>query len=388
MHHGSETTTETSSTRGALNSASRIVIKVGTNLVATSDGEINIAVLTGIVREIATLVEQGREVVLVTSGAVRIGLAKMGLVGKGKPDLSTRQAAAAVGQVELIACYNALFGAQDCTVGQLLLTGTDFTDRRRYLHIRNTLLPLLHQHRIVPVINENDSVSVEGVQIGENDRLAALIAGKVQCDLLIILSDVEGFYTADPRLNPDARLLAEVHEITPSVERLAGGSTSGVGRGGMRSKLTAARIATRLGADVVVAMGRHPDVIGQILHGLPIGTLFHARHEGKVGARKQWLGFAASTQGTLIVDDGAARALTARGSSLLPVGVRAITGTFQAGDVVSVLTTTGEEIARGLVNYSATEMRQIAGQQTAQIEQILGYHPYDEAIHRDNLLLL
>ncbi len=374
--------------RGQLAAAQRIVVKVGSNLVATPEGAFNHALLDGIIAEIAALNRAGREVLLVTSGAVRLGLAKMGLLGGPKPDLSTRQAAAAVGQVELMACYNRVFAQQGCTVGQLLLTGDDISDRRRYLHIRNTLLPLLHRYRIVPVINENDSVSVEGVQIGENDRLAALIAGKVQCDLLIILSDVEGLYTADPRTTPTATLLHEVAHLTPAIEAMAGGSTSGVGRGGMRSKVAAARLATRMGAHLVIAHGTIPHVIARLLAGEEIGTLFAGSADARVSARKQWLGFAATPQGTLVVDDGAARALTARGSSLLPVGIRRVEGTFHAGDVVAIQAPEGREIARGLVNYPAEELRQIAGRQTEHIEQILGYHPYDEAVHRDNLILL
>lgn len=374
--------------RSQLTSAERIVVKIGSNLVATETGAFNHALLTSVVEEIAQLVRQGREVLLVTSGAVRLGLAQMGLIGGPRPDLSTRQAAAAVGQVELMAHYNALFSRHGCTVGQLLLTGDDISDRRRYLHIRNTLLPLLHQYHVIPVINENDSVSVEGVQIGENDRLAALIAGKVQCDLLIILSDVEGLYTADPTQNPEAKLIHEVRDITPSIERMAGGSTSGVGRGGMRSKIVAAKIALRMNTHTIIALGRMPQVITRILAGEEIGTLFAAHGDGRLGARKQWLGFAASPRGSLVVDAGAEQALLTRGSSLLPVGVREVNGFFHAGDVVSVLDADAREIARGLVNYTAEEMRQIAGKHTAQIEQILGYHPYDEAIHRDNLILL
>jgi len=380
--------TTTESTRAQLATAQRIVIKVGSNLVATPEGTFNHALLDGVVAEIAALNREGREVLLVTSGAVRLGLAKLGLLSGSRPDLSTRQAAASVGQVELIACYNAAFAREGCTVGQLLLTGEDIADRHRYLHIRNTLLPLMRRHNVVPVINENDSTSVTGVQIGENDRLAALIAGKVQCDLLIILSDEEGFYTADPKTNPQATLIHEVARITPAMDAMAGGSTSGVGRGGMRSKLAAAKIATRMGAHLVMALGRHERVIARILAGEELGTLFTARPESHVSARKQWLGFAAAPQGTLRVDAGAAAALTQRGSSLLPVGIREVDGGFQAGDVVSVADPAGREIARGLVNYTDDELRQIAGQRTVQIERILGYHPYDEAVHRDNLILL
>lgn len=373
--------------RSELSTAARIVIKVGSNLVATSAGVINRDLLSDVVGEISSLVKQGREVLLVTSGAVRVGLAKMGLVGGPKPDLSTRQAAAAVGQVELMACYNELFSSNGCIAGQLLLTGDDINDRRRYLHTRNTLLPMLHRYNVIPVINENDSVSVEGVQIGENDRLAALIAGKVQCDLLIILSDVEGFYTGDPTHDPNAKMIHEVTSITPSLERMAGGSTSGVGRGGMRSKLVAAKIATRMGANTVIALGRHRHVISRIIHGEEVGTLFVAKSHERLGAKKQWFGFAAAPRGALLIDEGAANALEERGSSLLPVGVREVIGTFRAGGVVAVIDPQGREIARGLVNYTAEEIRRIAGKHTAQIEEILGYHPYDEAIHRDNLLL-
>lgn len=374
--------------RQALAKAKRIVVKVGSNLVATPEGVINRDLLQSIVTEMAELSAQQHEVLLVTSGAVRIGLAKMGLAHKAMVDLSTRQAAAAVGQVELISCYNQLFGEQGCTIGQLLLTGDDLTDRRRYLHIRNTLLPMLCQYRVVPVINENDSVSIAGVQIGENDRLAALIAGKVQCDLLIILSDVAGFYTGNPALDKEAKLLPLVKEITPELMEMAGGSTSGVGKGGMRSKITAAKIATRFGASMVIALGREPQIISQILAGKEIGTLFPACNGAQVKARKQWFGFAATTRGTLVVDDGAATALIKRGSSLLPIGIREVTGMFNAGAAVSVLNQQGEEIARGLANYSADEMKKIAGEKTAEIEKILGYHPYDEAIHRDNILLV
>jgi glutamate 5-kinase len=376
------------SARGELAEARRIVIKIGSNLVATADGKFNTGLLSGIVAEIAALVTEGREVLLVTSGAVRLGLARMGLIGGPRPDLSTRQAAAAVGQVDLIACYNELFTSHGCVVGQLLLTGDDISARKRYLHIRNTLLPMMHRHNIVPIINENDSTSIEGVQIGENDRLAALIAGKVQCDLLIILSDVDGLYTANPAIDPDAKLIDEVTDVTTEIEAMAGGSVSGVGRGGMKSKVTAAKIATRMGAHTVVALGHTNGIIAKILGGEVTGTLFAAKMDEKMAARKQWLGFAAAPKGTLTVDEGAANAILQRGSSLLPVGIKQISGAFNAGDVVSISRLNGEEIARGLVNYPAGELQKIAGKKTAQIEEILGTHPYDEVVHRDNLILI
>ncbi len=376
------------SARIGLSDSRRIVIKIGSNLVATPDGKFNAELLSGIVAEIAGLVIEGREVLLVTSGAVRLGLARMGLIGGPRPDLSTRQAAAAVGQVDLIACYNELFTCHGCIVGQLLLTGDDISDRKRYLHIRNTLLPMMHRHNIVPIINENDSTSIEGVQIGENDRLAALIAGKVQCDLLIILSDVDGLYTANPSIDPNAELIDEVQDITDEIEAMAGGSVSGVGRGGMKSKVTAAKIATRMGAHTVVALGHSKGIIARILAGEVTGTLFASKMNEKLAARKQWLGFAAAPKGSVIIDEGAVNAILQRGSSLLPVGIKQITGTFNSGDVISINRLNGDEIARGLVNYPTLELQKIAGKKSSQIEDILGWHPYDEVVHRDNLIII
>jgi len=376
------------SSREELKNSQRIVVKIGSNLVATQDGKINEELLRNICGEIARLSESGKEIILVTSGAVRIGLNKMGIDPKvNKPDLSTRQAAAAVGQVELISVYNSIFLQKNACVAQLLLTGDDITSRRRYLHIRNTLLPILRSHKIIPVINENDSVSIEGVQIGENDRLAALIAGKIECDLLIILSDVKGLYTANPELDKNAEFISDVEKVTDDILNIAGGSISGVGRGGMQSKVVAAKIAARMGTNTVVALGKEQDVLTKIVNGEEVGTCFYKNKRTRLHAKEQWLGFAAASKGSVDIDKGASVALIERGSSLLPVGIVAVSGSFVSGDAISICRD-GREIAKGLSNYTSEEIVKIAGKNSADIEKILGAHPYDEVVHRDNLILL
>jgi len=254
------------------------------------------------------------------------------------------------------------------------------------MHIRNTLLPILKSHKIIPVINENDSVSIAGVQIGENDRLAALIAGKI-CDLLIILSDVDGLYTANPALDKDAKLISEVEKVTDEILNIAGGSISGVGKGGMQSKVVAAKIAARMGTNTVVAFGKEPNVLTKITNGESIGTFFHKTKRHGLKDHEQWFGFAANPKGTINIDDGASTALLERGSSLLPVGIKSAEGVFLQGDVVSICHDS-KEIAKGLTNYSSDEISTIAGKKSADIEKLLGYHPYDEAVHRDNLIIL
>ena len=374
--------------RNELINAKRIVVKIGSNLVAKENGKINTELLDNICREIAELSAEEKQIIFVTSGAVRIGLAKMGIdPKKNKPDLSIRQTAAAVGQVELISYYNDTFLKEGACVAQLLLTGDDITNRQRYLHIRNTLLPIFTDHKIIPVINENDSVSIEGVQIGENDRLAALIAGKIECDLLIILSDVDGLYTKNPAIEKNAELIREVDRVTDDILKIAGGSISGVGKGGMQSKVVAAKTAAMMGTNTIVALGRETDVLKRIINGEKIGTCFYKTKQNRLHAKKQWVGFAAKPKGFIYVDDGAKTALLHHGSSLLPVGVKSASGNFASGDVVNICCGTCE-IARGLTNYSSDEINKIAGQKSKEIEKILGSHPYDEVIHRDNLILL
>lgn len=371
--------------RQALTTASRIVVKLGSNVVAAADGSINRAVLQQLAGEIVERRRAGKQILLITSGAVRTGLARLGLFGPTK-DLPTRQAAASVGQIELTSFYREVFARFEQPVAQILLTQADIADPRRYLNLRNTLSTLLAQGAL-PIINENDPVSIQGVAIGENDRLAALVAAKVDADLLVLLSDVDGLFTGDPRCDAGAELISTVTSITRDIEGIAHESTNGVGRGGMTAKIHAAKAAMNAGVYMVIARGAAPRVLTDILAGATVGTLFVPR-AAKLGSRKHRIGFAHLPKGRLIVDDGAKRALCERGSSLLAVGIEHVSGQFRQGDVVSVLDATENEIARGLVNYSAEDVRKIRRCRTSEIESRLGSRPFDEVIHRDNLVLL
>jgi len=387
--------------REGLSAARRIVVKIGSNALCQPSGEVDLGVLESLAAEIASLMEAGRQFVIVTSGAVKIGLGR--LKGKGAQDLSasfgssqdkslkvnlpTRQAAAAIGQSELIAAYQRAFSVYGRPVAQILLTQAELSDFRRYLHLRNVINALLSRHGALPVLNENDPVSAEGAEIGENDRLAALVAGKVDADLLVLLSDVEGLYSGPPDRGGEVSLIAEVQKITPQMEALAEEADDRGGRGGMRAKLEAAAIATRAGVAVVIASSRAPQVLTSLLAGEEVGTFFAAA-KTKLPARKRWIGFARAPKGRLIVDEGASRALLEGGSSLLPVGIANVEGNFDAGDTVSVVDFSGKEIARGLSNYSAEQVRLIRRCKSREIKAKLGRHDYDEVIHRDNLVVL
>jgi len=371
--------------RQALRSAARIVVKLGTNVVATPDGAINRAVLASLAQEIVERRRAGKQILLITSGAVRSGLARLGLPGATE-DFPTRQAAASVGQIELIAYYREVFARFDQPVAQVLLTQADIADPRRYLHLRNTLSTLLAKGAL-PIINENDPVSIEGVAIGENDRLAALVAAKMDADLLVLLSDVDGLFTGDPRSDRSAELIGSVASITRDIERVAQESVGGAGRGGMTAKIHAAKAAMNAGVYMVIARGASERPLTRILEGEAVGTLFVPR-PGKLRSRKHRIGFVQTPKGRLVVDDGARRALLERGSSLLAVGIEFVSGQFRQGDVVSVVDSSEAEIARGLVNYSADDVRKIRRCRTSEIEARLGRCPFDEVIHRDNLVLL
>jgi glutamate 5-kinase len=371
--------------RQALRKAARIVVKLGTNVVAAPDGALNRPALASLAQEIVERRRAGRQILLITSGAVRTGLARLGLPGDTQ-DVPTRQAAASVGQIELISYYREVFARFEQPVAQVLLTQADIADPRRYLHLRNTLSTLLAQGAL-PIVNENDPVSIDGVAIGENDRLAALVAAKVDADLLVLLSDVDGLFTGDPRTDPDAELIDSVTSITRDIERYARESAGGVGRGGMPAKLHAAKAAMNAGVYMVIARGSAPRAVTRILEGEAVGTLFVPR-PGKLRSRKHRIGFAHTPKGRLVVDDGAKKALLERGSSLLPVGIEFVSGQFRQGDLVSVMDSADSEIARGLANYSADEVRKIRRCHTGEIQSRLGYHPFDEVIHRDNLVLL
>jgi len=378
-----------SEARSQLQDAARIVIKLGSKVVTTPDGAVDEDQLSHLAKQVTELTRAGKQIVLVTSGAIRAGRAQLGIHDQ-RLDLPARQATAAVGQIELMWRYREIFGTFGQPIAQVLLTQAELSDFRRYLHLRNTLSTLLREYHVVPVLNENDSVSAEGVQIGENDRLAAVVASKLDADLLLSLSDVAGYYDGDPNRDPEAKLIPLVREITPEMERAALDSAGLAGRGGMRTKLDSAKLAMNAGVVMVIAHGREPNVIRRIMAGEEVGTIFLPR-AAKLRSRKRWIAYAALPKGRIIVDPGAAKAVLEDGKSLLPVGVSDVDGNFEAGDMVSVMVDEEgkrREIARGLVNYDSADLRRIQGCRSKDIPKRLGHRDFDEAIHRDNLVVL
>lgn len=368
-----------------LKQVKRVVVKVGSSTLTHSSGRLNLQRMEALVRQLADLHNRGLQVILVTSGAVGAGIGKLGL--KRRPrTIPEKQAAAAVGQGILLHMYEKLFAEYGQTVAQILLTREDVAHRSRFLNARNALFTLL-ELEVIPIINENDAVAVEEIKFGDNDTLSALVASLVEADLLILLSDIAGLYEADPRSQPDARLLNWVAEITPEIEAMAGGAGTQLGTGGMATKIQAAKIAVSSGTAMVIADGSRPGVIQDILAGEEVGTWFKPQ-DHPLQARKRWIAFSPGVKGRLVVDDGAVRALVKGRKSLLASGLLAVEGSFSEGQVVTVVDREGREIARGLVNYSATELEQIKGLKTEAIERLLGHKNYDEVIHRDNLVVL
>ncbi|SHH20545.1 glutamate 5-kinase [Thermosyntropha lipolytica DSM 11003] len=368
--------------RKDLNKCRRIVIKVGTSTLTYKNGQLNLKRIDKLVRQMADLHNQDKEVLLVSSGAIGVGASRMGLK-KVPLTMPEKQALAAIGQGALLHIYEKIFAEYGKTVAQVLLTRGDFDERIRYLNATNALLAILHMG-VIPIINENDTVVVEEIRFGDNDTLSALVAGVVDADLLIILSDVDGLYDRDPRRDKDALLLSEVYEITEEIEENSKSKGSRFSSGGMYTKLKAARMCMAAGIPMLIANSEEDNVITRLMEGEKLGTLFVPREE-KMQARKKWIAFGRLPQGEIVVDDGAKEALLAKGKSLLPSGVVEVRGDFQPGEVVKVLTLEGREIARGLTNYGAEEIRLIAGKNTRSIEKILGYKDYDEVIHRNNL---
>lgn len=375
--------------RSQLKDCSRIVIKFGSKVVTTEAGAVDEGHLAHLAEQVVELTRAGKQAVLVTSGAIRTGRHSLGISDQSL-DLPARQAAAAVGQIELMWRYREIFGRFGQSIAQVLLTQAELSDFRRYLHLRNTLSTLLGEYHVIPVLNENDSVSAEGVQIGENDRLAAVVASRLDADLLLSLSDVAGCFSGDPNHDPEAKLIPVVREITREMEQAAHGSAAPAGRGGMRSKVESAKLAMSAGVIMVIAHGRERNVIRRIMAGEEIGTIFLPK-PAKMRSRKRWIGFARVPRGKLLVDAGAAEALVSGGKSLLPVGVVGVVGDFRSGEMVSVVVEAdgGErEIARGLVNYGAEDLRKIQRCRSKDIVKRLGHRDFDEAIHRDNLVVL
>jgi glutamate 5-kinase len=371
--------------RRQLGRVRRLVVKVGTGQVTTPEAGPDRRRIGALAAELATLRADRIEVTLVTSGAIATGMARLALARRPRT-VPEKQAAAAVGQSALMRHYEAAFKRHGVAVGQVLLTAHDIGDRARYLNARNTLLALLHLG-VVPIVNENDTVAVDEIKVGDNDNLSALVASLVEADLLVLLTDVEGLYTADPARDPAAVKLDIVETLSDDIARMAWAHEDGVSVGGMATKLQAAQKAAASGVPMVIASGREPGVLARILAGEPVGTYFVPKAD-RLGARKRWIAFAAPPQGRLVVDAGAARALTGHGRSLLPSGVTDVTGEFGAGEVVAVVDGGGKEIARGLVNFDTGELRRIRGAKTQEIEARLGYKSFDEVIHRDNLVIL
>ena len=366
-----------------LAAARRVVVKIGSALlVERSAGRVNRGWLETLATDLARLRGRGQEVVVVSSGAIALGRRGLGLPA-GKLELEQSQAAAAVGQIRLAHAWKEVLEPHDCAVAQVLLTLGDTEQRRRYLNARSTLTTLL-KFGAVPVINENDTVATAEIRYGDNDRLAARVAQMVSADVLVLLSDVDGLYTADPTRDTQARHIPLVERITPEIEAMAGGSASDVGSGGMATKLMAAKIAVSAGCHMVIASGREPHPLARIEAGAR-STWFLA-DGSPVTARKQWIAGTLKPTGEISVDAGAARAL-AQGRSLLPAGVTAVSGRFDRGDAVVVRGPDGREIARGLCAYSSADAERLCGRQSAELEALLGYRGRDEMIHRDDLVL-
>jgi glutamate 5-kinase len=368
-----------------LRAARRIVVKVGSSLVTNEGRGVDADAIANWCRQLAALAQQGREVLMVSSGAIAEGMKRLGWTQRPR-ELPELQAAAAVGQMGLAQAYETAFRGHGLKTAQVLLTHADMADRQRYLNARSTLRTLLALG-VVPVINENDTVVTDEIKLGDNDTLGAMVTNLVEADALVILTDQAGLFDADPRKNENAKLLKEADASDPALEALAGGAGSALGKGGMLTKVLAARRAARSGAHTVIASGAEPDVLLRLARGERIGTLLTAQTV-PLAARKQWLADHLTVAGQVRLDPGAVRALVRDGKSLLPIGVTEVTGEFQRGEVVTVLDPSGREVARGLANYSAEEARRIIRRPSGEIEAILGYVDEPELIHRDNLVLL
>jgi glutamate 5-kinase len=365
--------------------AGRFVVKVGSSLVTNQGEGLDATAIARWAGQIAKLREAGKEIVLVSSGAIAEGMQRLGW--KKRPHaMHELQAAAAVGQMGLVQVYETCFRRHGLHTAQVLLTHADIADRERYLNARSTLLTLLGLG-IIPVINENDTVVTDEIRLGDNDTLAAMVTNLVEADCLVILTDQRGLYTGDPRRDPAATLIERAQAGDPRLEELAGGTGSAIAKGGMITKVLAAKRAARSGAKTVIASGHEPDVLARLAAGEAIGTLISAQTT-PLAARKQWLADHVQVAGKLILDAGAAKALRSGGKSLLPVGVKGVEGEFERGAVVACMAPDGTEVARGLINYSAQESRRIAGRASNEIEPVLGYVDEPELIHRDNLVLL
>jgi glutamate 5-kinase len=374
-----------SASRSVVADARRLVVKVGSSLVTNEGRGLDHERLALWSAQIAKLTSMGKEIVLVSSGAIAEGIKRLGW-SRRPAALNELQAAAAVGQMGLIEAYERSFRVHGLQTAQILLTHADLADRERYLNARSTLRTLL-ELKVIPIINENDTVTTEEIKVGDNDTLGALVANLIEADALIILTDQRGLYSADPRKNPDAEFIHEAVAGTAELEAMAGGAGSSVGTGGMLTKILAAKRAARSGAHTVIVSGREDDVLARLGAGEALGSQLLAR-SAPLAARRQWLADHLQVRGRLRLDAGAVRALREQGKSLLPIGVVEVSGEFHRGEVVACIDADGRDIARGLVNYGSDEARRIARQPSNRIETVLGYMDEVELIHRDNLVLL
>ena len=364
-----------------LNNVKRVVVKVGSN-VLTEDHGLNLRAIRSISRQICRLIDDGIEIILVSSGAMASGIRKVGL-DKRPDEIPKRQAIAAVGQAGLIMAYEKAFARYHKKVAQILLTGDDLNNRKRYLNARNTLRMLL-SWQVVPIINENDTVMTEEIQFGDNDNLAAMITLLMDADILVNLTDIDGLYTKDPRTSPDADFIPLVSTFTEDIKKIAGDIPGALGTGGMLSKINAAKKVTAAGIPMIIANGGKPDVLKKLFSGKDVGTFFTPKKK-KLKSRKCWIAFTLKPKGIIRIDEGAAEAILNRGKSLLPSGIIGVEGEFSVGAPVEFRTMDNEILGTGLVNYSSTDIRKIMGLKSNQIKNCLGQKPYDDVIHRDNL---
>lgn len=364
--------------------AKRVVIKVGSAVLTTEHG-MNLEVIENLARDIVFLHNTGREVILVTSGAVAAGRKKIGYLSKGDVGMRNKQALAAIGQSVLMHIYDETFARYDTKIAQVLLTHSDLSRRDRYLNVRNTLNTLF-EFGVVPIINENDTVSVEELRFGDNDTLGALVANLIEADMFICLTDVIGLYNGNPHTDPNARPIYTVTEVTPAIEGMAGNVKSALGTGGMQSKIRAAKMVAEGGGCSFIGPGRMNNILQQLFSGEIIGTFFLPK-KTRMPSRKHWISYVLKPKGRLVLDKGACVALTQKGKSLLPSGILEVHGTFGLGDAVECTDQDGRVIAVGLINYSSGDVVKIKGRKTAEIAEIIGFKDDDEVMHRDNLVL-
>lgn len=378
--------------RTELSKTNRIVIKFGTNILTNEEGEVSLPRVYSFIEDVSKLKKSGKEVILVTSGAVGLGKKKLGI--DSTDAVAMKQACAAIGQSKLMSIYENAFDQYNIVVAQILLTEDDFSQRKKYLSLRTTLNKLLELN-VIPIINQNDTVSTieldelySAMQVcfSDNDKLSALVASELDADLLVILSDIDGLFDSNPKINPEAKIIPIVEKVTPEI--LAYGEDASLGgRGGMKTKLEAARLVTRSGGTVIVANGKIPSILNQVFSGKEIGTIF-LPHDEMLSGKKRWIGYATNILGKIIVNYGAKKAILEKESSLLPIGVVDIVNEFKKGEVVSIIDENEKEIARGIVNYNSKDCKRIAGAHSDDIAKILGYKNYDELINRDNITTL